>query len=204
LSTSLSDLAVVGSTFFSAEALGSPFGFQSFGGSENPINLPVSLISDLLGFLHIGGSEGQEKPYQTDHGLHWIYPILGVRLISGQHSAGNSLAKPDDAPQSGVVLARYIAIPFSELPQDVNQPPGNGFTEKKDQNQNYVNPNTGQSLHPDPTHRGLKGPHYDLHNGRLEPKGKVSLRQFNDQLQYWAPDVEQWIELEGPTLFPIE
>ena len=88
MSTSLSDLAVVGSAFFSAEALGSPLGFQSFGGSENPINLPVSLISDLLGFLHIGGSEDQEKPYQTDHGLHWIYPTLGISqsLTPTQHS----------------------------------------------------------------------------------------------------------------------
>ena len=39
---------------------------------------------------------------------------------------------------------------------------------------------------------------------RLEPKGKVSLRQFFDQLQYWAPDIEQWIQLEGPALSPIE
>ena len=51
---------------------------------------------------------------------------------------------------------------------------------------------------------GTKGPHYDLHSGRLEPKGKVSLRQFFDQLQCWAPGIEQWIQLEGPALFPIE
>jgi hypothetical protein len=199
LSTSISDLGVVATAFSSTEALGSSSGFLSVGGSENPINIPISFIANLF---HFGGGDDSAPPKPPK--VHPIWMILGVQrgLTVPQFSGASFLAKSDDAPQSGVVLARYIAVPFSRLPEDVNQPPGNGFTEKR--GPNWYNPQTGQSLHPDPTHPGTKGRHYDLHNGFLEPKGKVSLRQLFDQLQYWGPDVEQWIELEGPTLVPVE
>ncbi len=204
----LSDLAVVGGAFASAESLSSPSNFLMLplgGGSEiAPIAIPIPLLSNLLCLVDCGSSNG-DQPRRPPHETSQTYLILGIPLIHGQQSAATFIAKSDDAPQSAVVLARYIAIPFSrlpQLPQDVKEPPGHGFTEKR--GPNWYNPQTGQSLHPDPTHGGTKGPHYDLHSGLNEPKGKVSLRQFFDEIQFWTPDVEEWISVEGPTLVGIE
>jgi len=98
------------------------------------------LFEDLFG----GGGSEPPTPRQLLHARHPLYPgILGVQdgLIPDEGSAATFLAKSDDAPESGVVLARYIAVPFSGLPEDVNQPPGNGFTERR--GQNWYNPQTG-------------------------------------------------------------
>ena len=156
-------------------------------------------------FLDVFGSSHPMVPRQLLHEIHPPYlDIIRVPfgLIPGENSAASFLAKSDDAPEPGVVLARAIAVPFSRLPENVNEPPGNGFTQKR--GPNYVNPDTGQSLHPDPDHQGAMGPHYDLHSGDNEPKGKVRLRQFGDQLQYWVDELQQYIEIEGPTFLPVE
>jgi hypothetical protein len=98
LSTAFSDLSTVATAFASAKAMGSPFGDLTTGGIENPISLPVSLLSNPLSFLHIGGGgSDQAKPYQTDHGIHPMYPIQGIayaltpnqKSIMGQASSYN-------------------------------------------------------------------------------------------------------------------
>jgi hypothetical protein len=201
LEGALSDLAVVGSAFASAESLNSPSNFLMWGGgSEIPsIAIPIPFLSNLLCFINCGSSNG-DQPIRPPHDTSRTHLYFGIPLIPGQRSAANFLAKSDDAPLSGVVLARYIAIPFSRLPEDVNQPPGNGFSPHE--KGNYVNPKTKQSLHPDPNHEMPKGPHWDFHS--RYPKGKISLRQLGDQFQYWAEDVQQWIDIQGPTLVPVE
>ncbi len=87
LSQTFSDLSVVATAFLSAEALGSPSGFLSFGGSENPINLPISLIGDLSSLFGGGDDDDQPKPYQLDHRVHPIYLYLALKNIVDQKSS---------------------------------------------------------------------------------------------------------------------
>jgi hypothetical protein len=203
LAGALSDLAVVGGAFAGAESLNSPFGFLGIGGGSEseigPIKIPIPFLGNLFCFIGCGHSN-DEQPRLHPHETLKNYEIIGTSVIS-QKSAADFLVRSDDAPEPGIVLARYIAVPFSRLPEDVNQPPGNGFS-PHEEGPNYVNSKSKQSLHPDPHHEGPKGPHWDLHS--RNPKGKVSLRQLGDQLQYWAEDVQQWIEMEGPRLVPVE
>ncbi len=95
LSTTFSDLWTVGTAFSSAESLGSPYGFLSFGGSENPLNIPIALIGNLLSLFGIGGGE-QAKPYQLDHAKNQNWKIVRVAdgLTPDQRSAAQGSTDP--------------------------------------------------------------------------------------------------------------
>ena len=81
-----------------------------------------------------------------------------------------------------------IRPPLPEFPQDLAKPPAPGWewrgapgSEPGGPNGNWYNPNTGESLHPDPTHPPPIGPHLDYKapNGqwyRWFPNGNVQLK----------------------------
>jgi len=98
LEQTFSDLGTVASAFFGAESAGSPYGFLTIGGSDNPINIPISLFNDLFDLFGLfgGDSDPPPPPRQLKHGRHPIYPILGIRLIPGEQSAARG--EPKQAP----------------------------------------------------------------------------------------------------------
>jgi hypothetical protein len=132
LSTTFSNLWTVGTAFSGAESLSSPYGFLSFGGSDNPINIPTSLIGDLLSLFGIGGGGDQEKPYQLDHGKNQNWEIVGVAdgLTPTQKSAkcpcptapvlpkGNVNDNIRASQQNGKVWAFNKLRPFGEWDYD--------------------------------------------------------------------------------------
>jgi hypothetical protein len=85
LAGALSDLAVVGGAFASAESLNSPFAWFGYGGSEFGIKLPIPLLGDLLCFINCDSSNG-DQPTHPPHETSVTYLIFGIRLIHGQRS----------------------------------------------------------------------------------------------------------------------
>ncbi len=84
----LSDLAVVGEAFASAESLNSPDVWFGFGGSEFGIKLPIPLLGNLLCFINCANNNG-DQPTRPPHETSQTYLILGIRLINGQKSSAN-------------------------------------------------------------------------------------------------------------------
>jgi hypothetical protein len=103
LAGALSDLAVVGGAFASAESLNSPSAFLSIGGDSEiglgPIKVPIPLLGNLLCFINCGNSNG-DQPTRPPHETSQTYQILGIQLINGQRSAAPSPKPP--APNYGV------------------------------------------------------------------------------------------------------
>jgi hypothetical protein len=86
LEGALSDLAVVGSAFASAESLNSPSAFFGFGGSESGIKLPIPFLGNLLCFINCGSSN-DDQPRRPPHDTSETYKDLGILVISQKSSA---------------------------------------------------------------------------------------------------------------------
>ncbi len=130
------------------------------------------------------------------------FEYQGLPLLGNQNGLDRAVV-PFYRGQNGgrieaaeIILARYF-IPFSSLPEDPNEPPGEGWVRR---GPNWWNPHTGQSLHHDPQHPPPKGPDYDLHN-RYPTRWKLRIRPRGPAVEFWSEDLQEWLPIE---LLPVE
>ncbi len=153
----------------------------------------AGILEDLLG----GGGGGPSEPWWwTREDTHpggspstWA-PIYGMPAAY----------PPNQEKSAGIQFARFIA-PFTRLPSPSvsGESPGEGWIPKGPRG-NWFYPPTGQSLSPDPNHRGPKGPHWDLQ--QRGSKQKLSLRMLENELQFWLEGPDVWLPLESLPMLP--
>jgi hypothetical protein len=84
---------------------------------------------------------------------------------------------------------RFLA-PFTTLPGDPNESPGEGWIRN---GRNWWYPDTSQSLSPNFNHAPPKGPHYDLHT---RGKPKIGLRMNGPDIEFWSDEFGEWFALD--------
>jgi len=105
---------------------------------------------------------------------------------------GGKYLTPDGSTWAQVLDVRFV-VPFSRLPEDPNESPGEGWIRNR---RNWFNPKIKQSLSPDFNHRPPKGPHYDWMD--RHSKWKLSLRMNGQDLEFWSDELLEWFSLALP------
>ena len=179
----LSDLAVVGEAFGSAESLNLPGAWFPFGVGEFSIRLPIPLLGNLLCFINCGNNN-DDQPRRTPHETSQTYQILGIQLINGQRSA------------AGEIVPVGILIPFDipEDPSDPNFHPGPGWKLGKN-GKTWKNDSLRQKLKADPEHGPPIGPHFDWQSTRKK-KVKLRIRRRGFGIEYWNNDLGEFGDWE--------
>jgi hypothetical protein len=126
----------------------------------------------------------------------------GVTFLSTQGGLGRDVPAFYVGQNGGglhdayLMPAKFLA-PIPHLP-DANDPddsPGPGWQKMK--GRNWWNPEKQQSLHPDRPHPPY-GSHWDWHQ-RGQPK--IRLRQLDNLIEFWDPEILDWLPAE---LLPLE
>jgi uncharacterized protein RhaS with RHS repeats len=104
---------------------------------------------------------------------------------------GGGLASAD-------LLLVVFRAPIPYVPEDESNSssPGQGWVPK---GKGYWNQENQQRLRPNFNHGPPKGGHWDWY--QRNPSGKRSLRRLGDILQFWEPDIQEWLPVE---LLPLE
>ena len=122
-------------------------------------------------------------------------PVLARQVSLGQ-SAGGDQVFP--AQRTGGIEPVRLLAPFMRLPSTSGESPGEGWIQKGPRG-NWFYPQTGQTLSPDLNHGGPKGPHFDL---QRRGSGKLSLRMFEDELQFYLESGDVWLPIEALPMVP--
>ncbi len=173
-----------------------PAGFGSMGGvgGGGP--------GGIADYNNYGAGASSDMAIQSDSptqplGVHGVGVglVLGHQFSVGQ-SAGGDQVFP--AQRTGGIEPVRLLAPFMRLPSTSGESPGEGWIQKGPRG-NWFYPQTGQTLSPDLNHGGPKGPHFDL---QRRGSGKLSLRIFEDELQFYLESGDVWLPIEALPMVP--